>query len=154
MGRDTQVNGAEVRILGGYIDNGFTAYAGSHVTISGGIIRRDFNAYTGSSLTVVGGDFRLNGAPIAGLDTVGAEVQTDIPWGGVLSGELPDGRLIKFSSESSDTISNGTMTLRRAAIAPTGPPVINAPFDPVPATVRAGQTLILGNGASVRLIMV
>lgn len=142
-------SGSTVNILGGSVADLFFAFDGSTVNFAGGSIGDDFNAFTGSSINIVGGEFRLDGARVEGLDSVGNTRAFNLPGGSVLSGTLADGTPFAFSSHDLDTFPDGTITLKVAALPAVGSPQIMLPADLVPRGIRAGQTLIVAEGGGI-----
>jgi len=92
-------------------------------------------------VNISGGEFRLDGALLDGLETVGSRLPLNLPAGSVLSGTLADGTPFAFSGLDNDSIADGTLTLDSAALPAIGPAVIRLPADPAPLGIRAGQTL-------------
>jgi hypothetical protein len=104
---DTQ-SGSVVTMSDGYVESGWTVGGGATVHIDGGLID-DISAFEGAMIDVAGGafggiasspnahvalhgfDFMLDGVPISGLDTVGAQILFNTPGGSVLSGVSADG---------------------------------------------------------------
>ncbi|MCH7752566.1 MAG: hypothetical protein IH898_10490, partial [Planctomycetes bacterium] len=125
----------------------FNAFSGSVVDISGGSVGHSFEANSGSKVGISGGEFRLNGALIGGLDTVGNTLPFNLPVDSVLSGTLADGTPFAFSSF--DSIAVGTLTLEAAELPPVGPALIVLPSDPVPLGIRTGQMLIVKDDESL-----
>jgi hypothetical protein len=119
---------------------------GAVANLSGGTFSGIFNAPSNSSLTVTGGEFRLDGAPISGLDSVGSTQQLSIAEGSILTGTLADGTPFSFSTRDSAHI--GLVRLTVAAL-PAAPSVISVPNLPAPRGVRDGQTLIVSSGGAV-----
>jgi hypothetical protein len=160
LGNDSVMN-----VSGGSVGIGFRALAGSQLNVTGGTIGSFFSADSGSEmnlsggttdsisvsgkLNIYGGEFRLDGVPVTGLDTVGSSVAINIPTGGVLSGTLADGTPFAFSQENTDYIAHGNLRLHAAAVPAVGPASINVPADPAPRGIRQGQTLTLSDGGQL-----
>ena len=125
------------------------AYAGSELSVSGGFWGDNFDADASSSVHIYGGEFRIDGVPIAGLETGGSFVAVNVPAGAVLSGTLADGTSVAYSSQNFDTFADGTLTLRAAALPPPGPTTYQVPADAAPTGLRQGQSLVLGAGDSL-----
>jgi hypothetical protein len=143
-------NGSTVNISGGKVDQLFEALAGSTVSLSGGIVEHIFTAHPGSDVTINGRGFRINGAPVSGLDAFGAEWQLDLPAGAVLSGTFVDGRPFMFSDQVWDQFSPGTLTVKLASVQPIDTrDVIVAPNDTVPVGLHGGQALFVRDGGVV-----
>jgi len=138
--------GSVVNISGGTVGDSFDAISGSTVSISGGAVGDRFIASGGSVVTISGGDFRLDGVPVRGLETVGNTLAFNLPSGSLLSGTLADGTPFAFSSQDSDFFTDGTLTLEAATSPPVGPAVIMLPADPAPLGVHSGQTLVVEEG--------
>jgi hypothetical protein len=140
-------SGSRVNISGGSIGS-VGARNTSEVNISGGAFA-DIGSVTGSSVKFFGGDFRLNGVPVAGLDTIGSTKSVNLaydpqnPTGKVLSGTLADGT--PFVIDRID----GTLTLEAAVLPPVGSSMITVPASPAPLGIRQGQTLVLSQGGLV-----
>lgn len=142
-------NGSQVTISGGSINDSMVSNSGSITNISGGTFGR-LSASSGSMMTLFGGDFRVNGTPIAGLETVGNSLSFVLPADSVLSGTFLDGTPFAFSNlDFSDSFSNGALTLQVAALPAVGPATIIVPNDAAPLGIRSGQTLIVNEGAIV-----
>jgi len=142
-------NGSEANISGGSVGLRFEVDNGSTANISGGSFGDSFGTEIGSAVNIIGGEFRLDSVPIEGLETVGNTLPFDIPAGSVLSGTLADGTPFAFSDLDPDFISDGTITLKAAALPPVGPGVIVVPSDPVPQGVRTAQVLVVDDGGVV-----
>jgi PEP-CTERM motif len=141
--------GSLVNFTGGQADSLFQANPGSTVNFSGGSAGLFFNAHAGSAVNLIGAEFQLDGVPIAGLTTPGDTVGFNLPDGSILTGTHPDGSVFIFSSLSSDSIDDGTLTLTAATVPVATPGVINVPADTAPPGLRTGQTLNLANGGIV-----
>jgi hypothetical protein len=154
------------RISGGVIEGGVHVLEGSQATISGGVVPNvgayfggqvqlrggalgSLNTNSDSRMNLVGGDFRINGAPIAGLGTPGSEVPITIPANGVLTGVLADGSAVIVTHQGyfGDSLADGSLSLTSALIPPTTPQILRAPDAAVPHSLRAGQRLELRAGA-------
>lgn len=141
-------NDSIVNIFGGIVGPDFYASGGSEINLSGGVFEGRFESRLGSAVKITGNDFRVDGAPLAGLSTPGASLQYNIPAGAVLSGTFANGTPFVFSALDSDSIADGSLTLQTVAL-PTGPSVINAPAESIPQGVRAGQMLNVDAGGVV-----
>jgi hypothetical protein len=131
-------SGATANISGGNIDTMFVI-SGGQAVVTGGSFGDNFGVSTTSSLAGV--NFKLNGVPIAGLDTPGSEVNFSSPSGSLFTGILTDGT--PFAHEGS---SFNNLKLIRTADLPTPTPNVNVPNDLAPGGVRSGQTLTLHDG--------
>jgi hypothetical protein len=149
VGENFEAYGASVDILGGVLGEDFDAFDGTTVDISGGRIGQGISTHAGSQLNLNGGEFRLNGATIGSLETPGQSVGLEVPAGAVLSGVLSDGTPVAFVSHDDDVFANGTLTLTANELPDVIPAVIMAPDDPVPASIRGEQTLIVKDGGIV-----
>ena len=117
VGEGTQANsGSTVNISGGLIDSDFVANSGSTVHITGGTVIENFHANSGSDVNLYGGEFRLDGVPIAGLDTPGDTLAFNLLDGSLLSGTWADGTVFAFTSQVSDRFDDGTLTLRAVSL--------------------------------------
>lgn len=153
----TVSSGAALNVSGGRIgihDRGgvrpatIRAFSGSNVVVSGGRIGFKTETSSSSSFRLQGADFRLDGALIAGLDTIGNVVPVNLALYSVLSGVYSDGTPFAFAINRGDQFANGTLTLERSAVA-VGTPILTAPSDPLPLGVHAGQTLVVDEGGEV-----
>ena len=134
--KDTNVN-----MTGGLLLSQF--YDGASLDLHGGIVDDDFIVRDGASISIHGSDFRLNGTPVAGLETIGETLPVNIGDGAVLTGVLEDGSVFLFSNLNDD-IADGTITLVESNIPAPAQMVYNLPGDTPPVGLRVGQTLILG----------
>jgi hypothetical protein len=146
---DVAGSNIEVNIFGGSVGRRFRAYDGSRVAISGGSIGDRFWSLDGSRVTISGGEFRLDGVPVAGLESVGDSTALDLPDGALLTGVLADGTPFAFSSLDDDSIAPGTLTVQTSELPPVGPSVITASTDAIPLGIRQGQTLVVDPGGMV-----
>jgi len=80
--------GSTVNISGGTVGSGFTAESGSVVNILGGVLGNGFETLSGSVVRIQGNEFRIDGVPLSGLDTIGSTLAVDIPANTVFSGVL------------------------------------------------------------------
>ncbi|TWT34044.1 hypothetical protein KOR34_38800 [Posidoniimonas corsicana] len=160
IGADTILNLGD----GGVLADGFTAGEGSLLNIDGGATQgllvldpgsvANFRggafadgliANQGSSVALYGGDFRVDGVPVPTPD--GAPVV--IPDQGLLSGTLADGVPFAFSRQENPSRLNADFTFVPTELPAIGPTLITASTDLVPAGIRAGQTLVVDDGAVV-----
>ena len=139
--------GSTVNMTGGVIGNIAEIQNGSTMHISGGRIGQDFNVFAGSTVEFIGGEFLMDGQPIVGLENPGDTVTLSSL--ATLTGTLEDGSVFVFSSLAEDDFDPGAVVLRRGSVPVLSPVTINAPADPIPNGVRAGQTLNLSVGADV-----
>ncbi len=113
-------------VSGGTIGTAVGVGAGGVLNFSGGTAGNSIHADAGSQLNISGGDFRLDGAPIAGLQNVGSSLPFNIPAGSLLTGTLADGTPIALTGfntvEVGDVIADGALTLHTTAI-PTAAPI-------------------------------
>jgi hypothetical protein len=144
--------GSTLNVLGGQVSVRAIALPTSKVNLSGGAIGPNFQAQAGSSVKIFGGDFRSNGVPINGLDSIGSTLPFQLSGSGILSGTFADGTPFAFGrrsfDEPSDSFAPGSLTLERVSL-PLGPQTIIASRDPVPGGVHYGQTLIVDAGGIV-----
>ena len=155
-------SGSTVNISSGTIGPGFTAVSGSEVNISGGAVGEALYAASGSIVELSGGEFRLNGAPFN-------DTSISFESAGVFTGTLADGSSFIFAldlrtltdfSQSpfvpppSFVVGDGLSDANLSAVAlpalDTAPVVINTPVITGPSGLRAGQTLTLVDGGSLR----
>ncbi len=164
-----------VNVVGGSIDGQFVAFRGSTVNISGGVVGQILNdrivrlvfaspgstvsisggsfvgltAHSESTVSLGGGEFRLDGVPIGGLETVGDALAFDVPSGSLLTGTLADGTPFAFSDVDGDRFESGAITLHKRSLPSVGPAVLSALADPLPLGIRAGQRLVVESGGVV-----
>jgi len=141
--------GSVVNITGGEFGWRFQAGAGSVVNISGGTFDRLFRTSLGSLVNISGGEFRLDGVPVSGFESLVDGQAVNLNKGSVLSGVLANGTPFAFSSLRFDNIADGTLRLTTAALPPVGPAVILLPNDTAPLGIRSGQTLVIQDGGVV-----
>lgn len=135
------LRGGVVNMSGGAFEPPFGTLqldTGAVLNLSGGTFS---NGFTGGTVNVFGGEYRLDGVPISGLDTIGSKSMLHVPDGSVLTGTLKDGTPISFPT--------GTLNLEVVALPDAMLREIFASTDPVPTGVRNGQTLIVDNGGAV-----
>jgi hypothetical protein len=140
--------GSRLELSGGTVDSQFVAHSGSEVDYTGGKFRGSLETRVNSSFTIAGGEFKLNGAPISSLASLGATAQIDLAPFSILSGTLSDGTPFALGS-SYQWFAPGTLSLQTVAIPAAGPSVIRVPTDPVPLGLRSGQTLVLSDGGDL-----
>ena len=143
-------HGSVVNITGGTVGDDFAAHIGSDVNLSGGTVGDRFSqssVYSLREVNIHGGEYRLNGVPIAGLETIGSIETFILPgaWS-VLSGTLADGTPFAFSLHDYD---GREFTLNTVVLPPIGPPVIMLPTDTAPLGIGNGQTLIVEDGGTL-----
>ena len=136
-------------ISGGILGRFTYLYPGAQLNISGGSIGSFLRTTAGSATMLSGNDFRLNGLPISGLETLGSTLPFTLPEGSSLTGVLADGTPFAFSSHDEDRFPDGTLTLKSATLPDVGPAHLNALTDPVPIGIRNGQMLVVPAGATV-----
>ena len=139
--------GSTVTITGGAFGYRPEFQSGSAGTISGGRFGQDFNVFAGSTVEFIGDEFLMDGQPVVGLENPGDTVTLSSLE--TLTGTLEDGAVFVFSSLAEDDFDPGAVVLRRGSVPVLSPVTINAPADPTPNGVRAGQTLNLSVGADV-----
>jgi hypothetical protein len=140
--RDLEVrSGGIANISGGNIDTTFV-YNGGKAVVTGGSFGDNFGVSTTSTLSGI--NFKLNGVPIAGLDTPGGEVSFSAPSGSLFTGVLADGTPFSFENSSFNNLK-----LIRSADLPAPTPHVNVPSDLAPGGVRSGQTLTLHDGGAL-----
>ncbi|QEG33139.1 hypothetical protein [Bythopirellula goksoeyrii] len=141
-----------VNISGGSFDERFIAKDSSKVRLSGGTFGRNYNfsvrVESGSEFTLVGNEFRVNGTPLTGLETLGTSLQLDLTDSDLLSGIFADGTPFAFHRRD-DSFASGTLHLESATIPSIGPAIVNASTDPLPLGIRNGQTLWVRDEAVV-----
>ena len=141
-----RIYNSTMNMSGGTVGTGLDAKFDSIINISGGSFGDFLRVRDGSQINITGGDFRIDGVLIDGLGTIGSTLAYDIPDDALLSGILADGTPFAISSQDSDSIDNGALTLTRTELPVIGPPVISLPGDSRPLGIRAGQTLTVENG--------
>lgn len=139
--------GGTVNISSGRIGSNFRTRAGSTVSIAGGTTGNIWAA-VGTDLTITGGELRVDGELVSGLDTSGNSVLVDVPPETLLSGTLADGTPFAYQSLFNNS-EGGRVTLTAATLPAIGPALITASTDPVPAGIRAGQTLVVDDGGMI-----
>jgi hypothetical protein len=126
VGKNLEVLGANVDVLGGSIGDGFDAFSGSTITVRGGSIGESFTAHSGSTVDLQGGaisaffqalagstvnlfgtDFFLNGTAITPLTMGQPFLLTSRT--GTLSGHLADGSAFIFPFQTATRV--GTQVL-------------------------------------------
>ncbi len=145
-GLDLSANG-HATVQGGTVRRGVEVRSGS-LTVAGGTFGDAWRTRTDTQLRLVGGEFHLDGDPIAGLEIIGDILPFNIPSGTTLTGILADGTPFHISSEDSDSIAAGTLTLELAPVPSAAPlhQILFAPSDRT--TLRAGQRVVLSPGGS------
>ena len=136
-------NGSLVNISGGTFSSRFEAEAGSVVSISGGSFGPEFDVNAGSDVELIGGEFRLNGVDFSGSTITLADND-------IFTGTMSDGSTFIFSDAALDSLTNVTLTAADLPTANLSPIVVNAPIVSGPSGLRAGQTLTLQAGGSLR----
>lgn len=144
----TANSGATINMTGGSFGS-FTGQQGSTLNMSGGVLGTSVYTSAGSSVTLAGGEFKLDGIPIAGLDTIGNTIPFNLPTGSLLSGVMADGTPFAYSSLDGDRFLDGTLKLKRAAVTAVVPGVIDLNHDPAPLGIRGEQTLIVPASSSL-----
>jgi len=139
-----------VNASGGVIGRILAAVDKAVVNVSGGAIG-NFYAHNESQLNFFGGDFRLNGVPLAGLSAVGSSLPLNLTPGSLLTGTLADGTPLAITDEGiyPDLIVDGRLTLHAAAVPAAVPQTFHVPGGTLPYGLRAGQRLVVGDGAIV-----
>ena len=143
---------AVVNIYGGSVGSLAAHYQG-YVNIMGGAIDSGIVTEWGSNATISGSDFRLNGVPIAGLETVGNSIQPNLTGRSVLSGTLSDGTPFVFDQNAGNIV-DGTLHLNVTALPPVGPADIHTSNSPIPIGLRSGQTLTVDSEVEVNQGMI
>lgn len=157
-------SGSELRVTGGYFYGGIHVADGAAIVsggsianivgaktdLSGGVIRDHLTSVAGGRTSLIGGSFRIDGEPVAGLDSIGQQRQVNIPDGSVVTGVFVDGTPFMFSSSdisrqyfSSSSFADGTLHLVTVATPDVGHSYLTASVDGPVASVREGQTLIV-----------
>lgn len=137
-------DGSTLEITGGGL-NLLEIREGANVTQSGGIVNR-LSTRDNGSFTLKGGEFRRNGMPISGLESLGNSGQIQLPLanGETLSGTLADGTpFLLFEPRDGFELSRGTINLETVAVPTSAPNVFKASDGAFPQGLRAGQTLIV-----------
>jgi hypothetical protein len=146
-----------VNMSGGIVSGNLQGRTGFEVNLTGGRTN-NLRAEAGSAFNIFGTDFKLNGAPVAGLVQQGDSLPFNVPVDSLLTGVLADGTPFSISTfpfqpdlspavSPIDRIFDGSLTLTMSAPPPPPSPlIINAPGDPVPWGIRNGQVLNLGAG--------
>jgi hypothetical protein len=159
-------DGSVVNISGGEIGSTFEALPGSVLNISGGKVPSlgvragatlnatgglfwGFQPLIGSTVQFSGAEMRLDGVLLDGLENSGDFVDFQLPLGSVLSGTLADGSPLYFYRPTKYPGEFGPIRLQTAELASDAPVTIVASTDPIPKSIRSGQTLIVDAGASI-----
>ncbi len=157
-------SGSQVNILSGYVEDDFVVFENASANISGAVLDEILVARTGrldlsggalgalqldgDSVAVLSGfDFKLDGTPIPGFDTVGAQRVYNVPHGRHLSGIFADGTPFVLSG---DRLATGSLTLTRSEDVPAPARTFQLPGDEPPLGLRDRQKLII-DGADTRL---
>lgn len=150
IGRGIQLHtGSKLNILAGSLGGNIYAYSGSQISISGGSIGDRLLSISGGLINISGGEFRLNGALIGGLETVGDTVSLNFPLTFVFSGTLEDGIPFAFSKSDGDYFGDGTITLTAASLPASYPALIALPGNSAPLGVRKNQTIMVNEGGAL-----
>lgn len=143
--------GSTVAMAGGKIRN-LSLQPATNVDWRGGVIDAFAFNGTNSSLDLFGVDFKLNGAPIPGLASVGQSIPFNPSPSDVLTGVLADGTPMVFRGSQSG-VPSGVIRLHRSdAPAPNLPAFQQVVDANAPFAIGAGQTLqlddagVLGQG--------
>lgn len=157
-------NGGIAVVSGGYLSE-LDVKSGGQAQVSGGNIN-DLNTASSSSAAITGGsfgdgfsisgtsvselhglDFKVDGVPVAGLETPGSEASFTMTNNSLFTGTLADGTPFAFRSTENDSISN--LKLVRVTELPAPAPVVEISSDSTLGGVRAGQTLTLLAGGKL-----
>ncbi|WP_145291150.1 beta strand repeat-containing protein [Pirellulimonas nuda] len=130
---------ASIEISGGKLGRTLRVHTGAEAKVTGGGFGQFFMIDSGGTVMLHGGDFRINGAPLAGLTTVGDVVVPSLGPTDVLSGTLADGTPFAFSKEDGDVLAAGGFSLHAAEVAPVTQTVFTASSGALPLGVRTGQ---------------
>ena len=140
-------SGSSINISGGNLGRGFLAEPGSAVTISGGAFGEHFVSSPGATLTLVGNEFMLNGIPYTEEALGRVDFRRDI-----LTGTLADGTTFVFADRQArlpDSIANANLVLTDLPEIDSAPLVVDD-STPAPKGLRAGQTVMLESGGTLR----
>lgn len=155
VGRTWATRGGVLEISGGSVGEiqrwGLDISNGGITRISGGTFGSQggrFDIESGTHATFYGGEFRLDGVPITGLESVGSTAQFDIPEGSILSGTFQDGTPFAFT-QGLARIAPGVLNLEVTSLPDKSSEPIIATADGVPLGVRDGETLIVDSGGIV-----
>ena len=164
------LSGSVVNVTGGFVGNSYddslTVWGGATANISGGGVGRGLNLYGGvvnvtggqiydgvdvtvaGSLNLFGDDFRIDGVPVSGLDSIGSSVLPNFSSQATLSGVYSDGTPFAFIMPY-NMIAAGRLALHRTAVPAPTPATFNLPGDPLPTGLREGQRVVVGSGATL-----
>lgn len=140
------LSGSAIDIQGGSIGLGFRAN-NSSVVLSGGSIGDAFDIDSDAELLISGGEFRVDGEVVEGFRRIGRR-ELSLSENSTFSGVLADGSTFVFSSDDGDNI-NGVLVLQLAILPEVGPASLIASTDPLPRSLRHGQTLRVDSGGVV-----
>jgi hypothetical protein len=143
----TAMAGSTVNVTAGELLARFYSEPGSTVNLSGGVVARSFAATYGTNFRISGGEFRYNGAPVAGLDTIGSSLQLLV--NGLLSGTFADGTPFAFTPTDDDFQFTGSVTLEAAPLPLVAPLMAQVPGNAPPLGIRDGQTLTVASGGTL-----
>ena len=142
------VNNSTVSIHGGTVGRSFLAVNDSQVTLTGGFIDAGFQMWGNSTLDIAGRHFWVNGKAVEGLDEPGSRVTLNLNSESTVTGTLADGTPFAFAGGRSGLI-DVDLTLESRDLPPVESPTIQASVDPIPLSIREGQTLIVDDGGVV-----
>jgi hypothetical protein len=133
-------NGSLVNISGGLLYR-LTVSQDSEVSISGGSFGRLYSPGEDTDIELIGGEFRLNGEDLDSSDSRIILAVTD-----TLTGTLADGSAFIFDG----ALHGVTLTAADLPTADLSPITVNSAVVSGPSGLRAGQTLTLQAGGSLR----
>ncbi len=143
--------GSVVSIGGGTIGDYFTISHDSSVTLSGGSVGRRVSTFGyAEDLKLLGGEFQWNGVPYTD-----ATVRLDSQFPGIFTGTLADGSVFLFNSTNfHDDITDQIRSMKLTAVplpaADTTPQFVDSVVTNGPSGLRAGQTMTVQPGGSLR----
>lgn len=156
-GRFTALSGSLINIESGYVPGPIRLFGGSQAQISGARLERILAAQEsafalsggaisniqidpGAMATLRGYDFKINGQPIAGLNSPGDQNRSDVPDDSYLTGIFADGTAFAFDGRF---LADGTLTLTRTEEVTSEPRTFRLPDEEAPLDLRDGQRLIM-----------
>ena len=142
---------AEFNVFGGSVGDSLWVRSGAKVNAFGGDIGLSIDAEPDSEFNLFGAGFRLNGAAISGLETIGNQVTLDLPSFPdfyVLSGILSDGSPFVWTNHYLSSL-EGAITLYATHIPPAEPNVTVLPYHQPPSGIQDEQVLVIDDNGLI-----
>ena len=134
---------SRVNISGGTFGSVFKAKKSSRIAISGGHFGPSFIDAEGNTVGFTGGDFRFNGTQYQGSSITLSE-------GDTFSGRFADGSVFVFSRESSDYLTDVTLTRTTLPSISNNEFVVDTYLPENVLDLKQGQTLTIKEGGTLR----